>query len=347
MAERMLAYSWLSSRPSQVIQLPWRAEVGEWGPGGHQQGRGDPQRGSGWAEGPPLPGQASLGGQALTSPQEHHDLSRKSRKLLARAFKNTFPTRRDPECPFFPRVRGAESLRPGLAHPLAWQSQHPGPTVLPPRAGHSRSGTHQGQPGAAWAGGGGGRDCRQAGHRQGSAPGCVPVSRVHVRVTSDSYSKYAGSPAHLQHPRPSCGPVARPGPAPDSQAGILPRTKEAGPPAEPACCALGPHASDAGRQQRPWGPLLLGGQATARGWHRGSVPGEPPRLKRQQMSPPILGGLAEVPGFTSSKTELTQHVCGGGSVHTYTRASVYMSLGLGCLHRLRNMCICDDNSWGG
>lgn len=29
MAERMLAYSWLSSRPSQVMQLPWWVGVGE------------------------------------------------------------------------------------------------------------------------------------------------------------------------------------------------------------------------------------------------------------------------------------------------------------------------------
>ena len=37
MAERMLAYSWLSSRPSQVMQLPW----GRAGAGGYQ---GAPER---------------------------------------------------------------------------------------------------------------------------------------------------------------------------------------------------------------------------------------------------------------------------------------------------------------
>lgn len=43
MAERMLAYSWLSSRPSQVMQLPWWEWVGEWGAEGCRGGHRYPQ----------------------------------------------------------------------------------------------------------------------------------------------------------------------------------------------------------------------------------------------------------------------------------------------------------------
>lgn len=43
MAERMLAYSWLSSRPSQVMQLPWRAGVGEWVQKGIRGASGTPR----------------------------------------------------------------------------------------------------------------------------------------------------------------------------------------------------------------------------------------------------------------------------------------------------------------
>ena len=62
MAERMLAYSWLSSRPSQVTQLPWWQEVGKQGAGGcHRDHRLPPERQClGWA---------SLGFWALTSPR--------------------------------------------------------------------------------------------------------------------------------------------------------------------------------------------------------------------------------------------------------------------------------------
>ena len=57
MAERMLAYSWLSSRPSQVTQLPWWEEVGKWGAGGCHRDHRLPQRGS------------ALGHQALKGTQ--------------------------------------------------------------------------------------------------------------------------------------------------------------------------------------------------------------------------------------------------------------------------------------
>lgn len=132
-------------------------------------------------------------------------------------------------------------------------------------------------------------------------------------------------------------------PAPDNQAGILPRAKEAGPPAKLACCAHTSHPSDAGWQQWPRGLLLFGGQA-AIGWHQGSGTSEPPRLKPQQPEPSNRGGPGRGPGLHvltvgANTTCVRGRVC--AHVHT---GCVRMSLGLGCPRRFRNVCICADHS---
>lgn len=75
MAERMLAYSWLSSRPSHVMQLPWWAGEGERVQEGIREAMGTPR-------------------EALRGPLE-------SLKLLPGLLKSTFPTSGDSGCLFF------------------------------------------------------------------------------------------------------------------------------------------------------------------------------------------------------------------------------------------------------
>ena len=151
MAERMLAYSWLSSRPSQVTQLPWWQEVGKRGAEGcHRDHRLPPERQClGWA---------SLGFWALTSPRTPPE----NLESLWLGFSRTRSASGEPGRPFFPRVRGARSLMPGLPLP-------PCPAVTAPRPYHAPRPlwTHtlrdlNPSPGAAWGGRWGG-DCRQAG----------------------------------------------------------------------------------------------------------------------------------------------------------------------------------------
>lgn len=114
MAERMLAYSWLSSRPSQVMQLPWWAG----GESGRRRASGGPQclaeqPGSGHR--PHLMGTMTL---------------RKARKLPCGLLRNTAPAPGNPGCPFPMRTRDWVALPAGTAPRPCHAPLHPGTPTL-------------------------------------------------------------------------------------------------------------------------------------------------------------------------------------------------------------------------